>query len=243
MKKSTIIGLFLLLLFQTAFSQEGSNVQLRGTIKTVNDFVNEVNVINETTKATTSSNELGQFTITAKVGDLLVFTAVNIITVNKKITKQDIVSGFIDVFANLKTFPLDEVVIQESAISAESLGIIPANQKKYTAAERKLYTATSGGGIDGLLNTISGRKAMLKKEIIVESKETAFNRLIYLFEDDYYINKLKIPLDYIKGFQFYCVEDSELVSAVKSKNNTLIKFLMVNLAAKYNKLSKVETTN
>jgi hypothetical protein len=42
--------------------------------------------------------------------------------------------------------------------------------KKYTPAERKLYTATSGGGIDGLLNTISGRKAMLKKEIIVEKK-------------------------------------------------------------------------
>jgi hypothetical protein len=54
--------------------------------------------------------------------------------------------------------------VNESTITAESLGIIPYGQKKYTPAERKLYTATSGGGIDGLLNTISGRKAMLKKK-------------------------------------------------------------------------------
>ncbi|MCW2119170.1 hypothetical protein [Flavobacterium sp. 7A] len=243
MKKSTIIAVVLLLFVQIAFSQGASNVQLRGTIKTASDFVNEVNVVNETTKTTTSSNELGQFTITAKEGDLLVFTAVNLVTVNKKISKQDILSGFINVLANLQTIPLKEVVIKKSSISAENLGVISANQKKYTAAERKLYTATSGGGIDGLLNAISGRKAMLKKEIIVESKESAFNRLIYLFEDDYYTVKLKIPADYIKGFQFYCVEDSEFVIAVKSKNNTLIKFLMINLAAKYNKLNNVEISN
>jgi hypothetical protein len=50
------------------------------------------------------------------------------------------------------------------AFRAPLRGIISYGQKKvYTPAERKLYTATSGG-IDGLLNTISGRKAMLKKK-------------------------------------------------------------------------------
>ena len=64
-----------------------------------------------------------------------------------------------------KSIVLKEVIVNEHPeITAENLGIIPYGQKKYTSAERKLYTATSGNGIDGLLNTISGRKAMLKKD-------------------------------------------------------------------------------
>lgn len=243
MKKNNTFIIFLLLLFQVGFSQEDSGVLLRGTIQVANDFVNEVNILNEATSTTTTSNQIGEFNIYVKEGDVIVFTAVNLVTLRKKIIKEDILSGFIKVQTVYKSIPLEEVVIQESSISAESLGIIPANQKKYTQAERKLYTATSGGGIDGLLNSISGRKAMLKKEVVVEGKQSAYNRLIYLFEDDFYIVNLKIPVDYISGFQYFCVEDPELVTAIKSKNKTLIKFLIVNLAEKYNKISKDENVN
>jgi hypothetical protein len=44
-----------------------------------------------------------------------------------------------------ESIDLKEVVIDEnSQISAENLGIIPYGQKKYSPAERKLYTARSG---------------------------------------------------------------------------------------------------
>ena len=88
-------------------------------------------------------------------------------------------------------------------------------------AERKLYTATSGGGIDGLLNTISGRKAMLKKEIVVEKKENSLARMEVLFDDKYYIETLRIPSDYIRGFQYYCVEDKRFAEALETKNNDI----------------------
>jgi hypothetical protein len=57
-------------------------------------------------------------------------------------------------------------------INAENLGIIPYNQKKYTAAERKLYT-TRSGLLDRPLNWMSGRTAMLKK-VAVERKKTTY---------------------------------------------------------------------
>ena len=139
-----------------------------------------------------------------------------------------------------KSIILKEVIVNESAISAESLGIIPYGQKKYTPAERKLYTATSGGGIDGLLNTISGRKAMIKKEIIVEKKEQSLARLGILFEDKYYTENLKIPSEYIKGFQYYCVDDVPFANALSTKNKTLIMFLIVKLAETYNEIIAVE---
>jgi hypothetical protein len=136
---------------------------------------------------------------------------------------------------------LEEVIVkQHSGITAENLGIIPYGQKKYSPAERKLYTATSGGGIDGLLNAISGRKAMLKKEIVIEKKEQALARIDVLFEDKYYIERLKIPEDYIRGFQYYCVEDASFVSALKAKNKTLTMFLIVGLAEKYKQIIEDE---
>jgi hypothetical protein len=55
--------------------------------------------------------------------------------------------------------------VNESTITAESLGIIPLRPKVYASRE-KIIHATSGGGIE-LLNTISG-ESNAEKEIIVE---------------------------------------------------------------------------
>jgi hypothetical protein len=83
---------------------------------------------------------------------------------------------------------------------------------------------------------ISGRTAMLKKEIEVEKKYNLLAKIDALFEEEYYINTLKIPGDYIKGFQFYCIEDEKLATALQSKNKTMTMFLIVPLAEKYNDL-------
>ncbi len=225
------------------YSQGDSSRTLRGRIMVDSDYIGQVNIVNQTLNLSTTSNEVGQFNIAVKEGDLLVFTAVNLVTLRKYISEEDFLSGSILVEAKYNSIALDEVVIKESSITAESLGIIPVGQKKYTQAERKLYTATSGGGIDGLLNAMSGRKTMLKKVVVIEKKQAAYDRLTYIFEDDFYTDKLKIATDYISGFQYYCVEDDEFVAAIDSKNKTLIKFLIVILAEKYKKINTDENVN
>ena len=225
------------------YSQGDGSRTLRGRIMVDSDYIGQVNIVNQTLNLSTTSNEVGQFNIAVKEGDLLVFTAVNLVTLRKYISEEDFLSGSILVEAKYSSIALDEVVIKESSITAESLGIIPVGQKKYTQAERKLYTATSGGGIDGLLNAMSGRKTMLKKVVVIEKKQAAYDRLIYIFEDDFYTDKLKIATDYISGFQYYCVEDDEFVAAIDSKNKTLIKFLIVILAEKYKKINTDENVN
>ena len=235
MNNTFVILLFLIA--QLGFCQSDAQTQLQGKVSVGADFISAVNITNQSTGVSTVSNDVGVFYIPVKEGDIVLFTAINLVTLRKTISYQDVSSGFLTIKMSYNSIPLEEVVIKElPQITAESLGIVPAGQKKYSAAERKLYTATSGGGIDGLLNTISGRKAMLKKEIVVEGKEQALNRLVYVFEDAYYIEILKIPVDYIGGFQYYCVENAEFVAAVKSKNKTLIKFLIGILADKYKKI-------
>jgi hypothetical protein len=54
-----------------------------------------------------------------------------------------------------------------------------------------------------------------------------------LYEDSYFIDKLKIPQINIKGFQYYIIEDKEFVEALNSKNKTLATFLMGQLAVDY----------
>lgn len=228
--------MFVILLSQLVLGQSVNSTRIHGKIIFDSIAVEGVNVTNLTTQSITSSDKEGLFFLFVKEGDVLVFSAVNLVTLRRRVNKQDLSADVVSIQMTAKSIDLKEVVINESTqISAENLGIIPFGQKKYTPAERKLYTATSGGGIDGLLNAISGRKAMLKKEVAVEYKEQMLVKLDYLFLPEYYTETLNIPEEYIRGFQYYCVEDSDLVASLASKNKTLTQFLIITLAKKYNK--------
>jgi hypothetical protein len=58
------------------------------------------------------------------------------------------------------------------------------------------------------------------KEVAVERKN--MYRLEYLFGDKYYVETLKIPQDYIRGFQYYCIEDIDFVAAVNAKEHDIV---------------------
>jgi hypothetical protein len=149
---------------------------------------------------------------------------------------------------------LKEVVVRRyDNINAFSLGIISRGKKSYTPAERKLYTATSlsptasvsgmaGGSIslDPLLNFMSGRTKMLKKELEVENKELFMKQIDKMFDENYFAKNLKIPLEYVKGFKFYVVENERFTTVLKTKNKTNIEFAMVTLAEKYNEIIACE---
>jgi hypothetical protein len=241
MIKNNVLVLILFLLTQMIIGQVGLGKEIHGKISVDSLVVDRVNVVNSANGKATVSDKNGFFFIFVKEGDILVFSAVNLVTLRKEVAKDDLKAGVISVQMTPKSIALKEVVVNEyPQITAENLGIIPYGQKKYSSAERKLYTATSGDGIDGLLNAISGRKAMLKKEIGIEKKEQALARLDILFEEKYYLENLKIPLDYLRGFQYYCVEDTGFVSSLKAKNKTLTMFLIVGLAEKYKQIIENE---
>jgi len=191
--------------------------------------------VNDTSGRATITDENGMFSILAKEGDILVISALNLVTLRRRLNNSDLTLAVIEFQMIPKSIELKEVIVNEyPSISAENLGIVPSGQKKYTPAQRKLYTANSGL-LDKPLNWISGRTARLKKELAIEYKERELVKLSYLFEDKYYIKTLKIPQEYIKGFQYYCIDDMDFVAALNSKNKTLSMFLIITLAKEYNK--------
>lgn len=240
LKTNKIVLVLLLLVIQISFGQTESVKEINGQIFEESTSVEGVNVINNATQVTTISDENGVFSIVVKEGDVLVFSAVNLEGFRYRITANDLSEGLLKIKMTAKEVELKEVIVNENAhINAENLGIIPHGQKKYTAAERKETTASSTP-VDYLLNSISGRSAMLKKEIEIEKKEALFRKIEYFFEENYYTERLKIPAEYIKGFQSYCIEDAEFAVSLSNKNKSMCMFLITDLARKYLKIIENE---
>ena len=235
----TILFLFLFLA-QISFGQTSGAKEILGQVFEQSSFAEGVNIINNATQITTVTDASGMFSIAVKEGDVLVFSSVNLEPLKHRITVDDLNLPSLAIKMTAKQIELKEVVVNENAgINAENLGIVPHGQKTYTPAERKLYTAKSTS-VDKLVNAISGRTSMLKKEVNVEKKEMLFRKLEYLFEENYYIDRLRISPEDIKGFQLYCVEDSEFAVSLNTKNKTMSMFLITELARKYLKILENE---
>lgn len=228
--------LFILLFWTSIFvGQTITERTIQGRISVESNFIDGVNIRNETTRQATTSRIEGYFRIPANEGDIIVFSAVNLESLTKVITKADLSNKELKIEMTLKSIVLKNIPINSHPeITAEKLGI-PSATKHFTPAERKLQTATKGS-LDGILNGISGRTAMLKKEVQVERKEKLLEKIEYLFKEEFYIQKLKIPKDYIKGFQHYCIEDQAFVNSMKTKNKTMSEFLIIKLAERYNQI-------
>ena len=240
MRTNNILILLFLFLAQISFGQTSGVKEIMGQVFEESSSVEGVNIINNNTQITTVTDENGMFSIVVKGGDVLVFSSVNMEPLKRRISAEDLNSASIQIKMTAKQIELKEVVVNDNmGITAENLGIIPHGQKTYTPAERKLYTAKSTS-VDKILNGISGRTAMLKKEVKVEKKEMLFRKLEYLFDDNYYTERLRISLEDIKGFQLYCVEDSEFAVSLNTKNKTMSMFLITELARKYLKILENE---
>lgn len=236
---------FLLILFlsfsQMTFCQTTDEKLLHGKIVAESGNVEGVTIINLVNEKSTASDSNGDFFILAKAEDLLVFSSVNLEYYRRIIEEDDLKPDVLTIKMTAKITELKEVIVNKHPeINAVSLGISPKGIKKYTPAERKLATASSirlnPMGFDPLINLLSGRTAMLKKELEVEKKERLLVYIGALFDDDYYIKTLKIPANYIKGFQYYCIEKENFATSLRSKNKTEIKFSIIELAKKYNEI-------
>lgn len=225
-----------------------TSTRLNGKVTADYNDLEGIYIVNLKTERATLTERGGYFSIMATVGDTLLFSAVQFKALKVAVKENDFVKELFFVKMSPLVRQLDEVIINEyKNINAVSLGIISPNTKHYTPAERKLKAATDldgkiglGGSmsLDPMLNWMSGRTAMLKKEVEVEKKETLMNRIEAWYEEKYFIDKLKIPQDYVKGFLFFIVEDAKFVEAMNTRNKTMATFLMNELAVKYLKLQK-----
>ena len=243
-----IVYLFFVLAATNVLSQEVPRTQLNGKVTADVSVLGGIYVINKKIEKASITNHEGSFSIEAAVGDTLLFSASQFNETTLLLTKDHFAPGILYVKVMPIMNQLREVIIR-NGINAVSLGIVSKGQKIYTPAERKLYTASHlnasanagsmmGGSIsaDPLLNWFSGRTKMLKKELEVEKKESYLRQLESMFATDYFVSTLKIPTEYVKGFEYYSIENERFITVLKSKNVTMTTFLIGELAIKYKEI-------
>lgn len=232
--------LFFLLFSAIAFSQEK---MIQGKITSDGNPVEGIDIVNLVNEKSAKSNANGEFQILAKADDLLVFSSQRFEYKRRIIEQSDLKSTSIAIQMTPKPGQLDEVVITKYRnINATDLGILSKPAKEFTPAERRLKAASSydlsvgtynSVSLDAIINSISGRTAMLKKELQVEKREIAREKLLLLYEEEYFTDKLKIPADFVNGFQYFAVENDKLRSALNAKNKVLSDFLLAEIAPQY----------
>jgi len=223
---------------------------VNGKIVSESSLLEGIHVINLSKRNGAITDARGYFQIKAKVSDTLQFSAVNLKATRHVLKASDLSNDLLLIKMESLITELEEVaIINYKNINAVSLGIIPKNQKTYTPAERKLKTASGLDGqygtntkigFDPLLNWISGRTRMLKKEVQIEKNEFLIDATSDYYQKEYFTDVLKIPEDYVDGFLFYIVENSRFVMAMKDKNKTMATFILSELAVEYLKVSELQ---
>lgn len=243
MLKKLFFCSFFIAISPSVLSQTSERKILRGKVTAYSSNLDGIYVLNLSSKKETVTKEAGYFSIMVKEGDSIMFSSIQFKGKTVKVDSESFDTELF--FVKLETMinQLDEVmVVQYKNINAYDLGIIPKPAKVYTPAERKLRTATgldpkaglsSSLTIDPLFNMLSGRTAMLKKELEVEKKEKWMSQLEDLFDEDYFTQKLKIPTEHVKGFLYFAVENEKFVKTLGYRDKSMATFLLGEIAKKY----------
>lgn len=227
--------------FFVVFAQERKEVQGKVVAKFYD--LEGIYVENISARKNTTTEKGGYFKIEMQPNDTLIFASINLKGIRRVVKETDFSKRLMFVPMEVSETTLDEMIIDRK-ITAESLGLAP--RKKYTRAEKKLHTATSVSSangiafsIDGIVNALSGRTAMLKKVIEYERDEILTKQLVSMFEEDYFTSELKIPKVYIQGFGYYLIQDETVLAAMRASKKDELKFLITQKAGEYLEIIKV----
>lgn len=217
MKLSLIV--FTMLIGLSAIGQTRQTIQ--GKIVSRIRDLEGVYIANTTTSSSTMSQSGGYFTIPAAIGDTLMFSGTSFIGYQHALTKEDLNRDIILIPLERNEFytELDEIVITK--ITSESLGLIPEGTKRLSNSEKRLYTATKGGGlisVDAIVNMISGRTKLLKQALAYEKQEIKKERILNHFEPEVLYRDFGIPLDYAQGFGYYASSDAQMSVLLSGSN-------------------------
>ena len=223
--KSNKILLLTFLVSHVALSQEKI---IKGRVVANGNNVEGINLVNLVNEKSAVTDSNGDFSILAKVDDLLVFSAVNMHYKRKIVEADDFQKDIIIIEMEPKINQLDEVEITKYVnLTAYNLGIIKFKPKVYTVAERRMIARV-------------GSRAERKARVEGEKKLMLIERIGILYSDEYFIKVLKIDPDYVMAFKYYCSEQPDFMKIVNSRVKDKIKLAIIELARKYNELQNEE---
>ncbi len=178
---------------------QAQKVELSGQIISSGELEG-IHVINKTSYRYTTTDENGRFSIAGKLADSLYFSSIQYMPKIIVLTAQQIKNKSITVSLSESINALDEVVVgtiltgdlnsditnseADRPIDFYDLGIPGYTGPRMNLAERRLFEADDGPLVIGLgvnfsklLNMISGRTKMLKKQLKLDNDKQTIQRI------------------------------------------------------------------
>ncbi|WP_297706729.1 carboxypeptidase-like regulatory domain-containing protein [uncultured Eudoraea sp.] len=235
---------FFLIFFLIVINASAQSIfsKLKGKVTNGNKGVPDVHVMNTSANRATITDSEGLFSISAKLNDTILFSAVQYKRMSLVVSRAMLESRYIIVPLEEFINELDEVVVRpynlsgdlsrdmnslnrEKVYVASTLGLPNAYVKPITQAERKLNEATTGGGLvplNPIINAISGRTKYLKKVVATQNKYARTNRVREYYADSMFVKYLKIPESKIEDFMYFCEVDIPFSVVVDSHDKLKI---------------------
>ncbi len=227
--------LFALLGLMSSFTHAQSKL-LNGVVEVAGHEVENIHILNLSNEKSTITNAKGEFIIEAATGDLLVFSALHLDYWRQSVKDHDFNEGKIRIKMTPKVNQLSEVVVTDQAqLTAKGLGIINYTPKTMTVAQRRLHAASGGNllSVDNIINWISGRTKQLRQNVDLEYSEKLRTRLSLYCNENYCIETLKIPEEYVGGFYYFATDNKDLVLSLEAKNIEQVKLKLADLSLAY----------
>lgn len=238
---TSVTSLFFMLLISLSWAQ---TIQLKGHV-IANDDVENIHVINTTSKRFTTTNNLGVFEIPAKFQDTLQFTSVRYKTVNLIVSYSNVQSKSMTVYLEENVNVLDEVIVgkvltgrldsdiensdAERPIDFYDLGLPGYKGPRMTQSERRLFEARSAQpGIIPLLpilNAISGRTKMLKERVRKERVAQLMTSIRDRLGQDF-LESHPLEEHLVIQFYYFCEDDPDFEQRCRGSSDIeILEFL------------------
>ncbi|MBP1839342.1 carboxypeptidase-like regulatory domain-containing protein [Formosa algae] len=220
--------------------------QISGIVSGEDDIEN-IHVINKTSKRFTVTNAKGAFVIEAKLQDTIAFTAIQYTT--KEIIIDDIIlsNGAMRINLSEEINELDEVIVgkiltgnlmldvgnseAEPEINFYDVGIPGYTGKRATRTERILSEAKSGT-LNTVVNGLSGRTKMLKAHVKLEKNDILITQIRQELSDDLF-SRYPLEEDKHMDFWYFCAESPEFVTRCKDQTDIAVLDYLIEKYAEY----------
>lgn len=209
------------LTYQLSISQ--TEKLLHGKVVSQNLILKGVEVINKTAKTSTTTNALGEFTISVKAQDSLLFFAKNYFFTRLKISTNDLKTNNLLVNMIPEAEELDNVVVTQmksiklvdDADNREAIAEIK-KQQSYNDLNQRYLNINDGR----IKNGINFKRAIfdgLKKKI--ELRDDRFKKLATAYcPPDFFIKNLKIKPEEKEIFLDFCDTDPKSKTLLEHPN-------------------------
>ncbi len=237
MNKPTYLILFLALIIVSNI--QGQRISINGKIKSdINDLEN-IHIVNKSSNKGTITSVKGEFQLSVKEKDTLIFSGIQFNNKEIIISPFDILSKSITINLISKINQLEEVIIRKPKNIAVELGLPNAGKKKLTKLEaREVYYSQASvpvvilltllgnaGGLEDLYHIISGNrkrdqklKALIEADKLAAYNQNVIKKMRLYFKDVFFTETLKIPEEKIDYFIESCLSKDIIDLYIKERN-------------------------